>query len=99
MSTELTNEDYHNFPLSDISDQTCDIWGQSCGERTNCQLYNTDLMRQYISWFPAACMAVSFLADIGVWWCVGDLQLYQEERSEAEMRDQHEMTSREVKNN
>ena len=53
-------------------------------------------MRQYISWFPAACMAVSFLADIGVWWCVGELQLYQEEDSEAEAGDEIEMRRREV---
>ena len=71
------------------------MWGQSCGETTNCQLYNTDRMRQYISWFPAACMAVSFLADIGVWWCVGELQLYQEEDSQAEPGDQIQMTRQE----
>ena len=50
-------------------------------------------MRQYITWFPAACMAVSFLADIGVWGSVGDLQLYQEEHGQAEMRDEHQMSN------
>ena len=64
------------------SDQTCDKWGESCGELTNCQLYNTDLMRQYISWFPAACLALSLMADVGIWWCVGDLQLYQDQQQE-----------------
>ena len=54
-------------------------------------------MRQYVSWFPAACMALSFLADIGVWWCVGDLQLYQEEeQSQAEIGDQQQMKSLEI---
>ena len=29
-------------------------------------------------WFTAACLFVSFLCDVGVWRCVGDLRLYQE---------------------
>ena len=71
-----------NITEQNTSDQTCLEWGESCGELTNCQLYDTDLMRQYISWFPAACLTLSFLADLGVWWFVGDLQLYQEEQDE-----------------
>ena len=67
------------------------MWGETCGEMTNCQLYNTDKMRQYISWFPAACLAISFLADVGVWLSVGNLQLYQDDQEEEEKEEKGDM--------
>ena len=86
---------HDNILMRLTSDQTCDIWGEVCGEATNCQLYNTDKMRQFISWVPAACLFISFLADVGVWWWVGDLELYQEEHL-GEDREELEMTSQEL---
>lgn len=65
-----------------LIDNACIIWGSSCGEETNCQLYDTDAMRNYMCWFTAACLFVSFLFDIGVWRSSGDLQLYQEHQGE-----------------
>eukprot|EP00092_Neocalanus_flemingeri_P008381 GFUD01009037.1.p1 GENE.GFUD01009037.1~~GFUD01009037.1.p1 ORF type:complete len:657 (+),score=126.71 GFUD01009037.1:144-2114(+) len=75
-----------------IMDNACSIWGSSCGEQTNCQLYDTDAMRNYMCWFTAACLFVSFLCDIGMWRCVGDLQLYEEHNAEGKVELQEMKT-------
>jgi hypothetical protein len=62
-----------------LIDNACTIWGSSCGEETNCLLYDTDAMRNTICWFTAACLFVSFLFDVLVWRFSDGLQLYQEE--------------------
>ena len=71
--------------LHSSSDNACTIWGSSCGEETNCLLYDTDAMRNYMCWFTAACLFVSFLFDVGVWRSAGGLQLYQEEQGDMEL--------------
>jgi len=68
-----------------IIDNACTIWGVSCGEETNCQLYDTDAMRNYMCWFTAACLFLSFWGDVGVWMFSGDLELYEEEKQEGKM--------------
>jgi sodium-independent organic anion transporter len=60
-------------------DGACTVWGFSCGERTNCLIYNTDQMRQYMCGLTAGCIALSTLFDVGVWYHVGDLQIWEEE--------------------
>ena len=77
-----------------LTDRSCDLWGEECGETTNCLLYDTDKMRQSITILPAACLAISFLADFGVWRCVGDLQLYQDDQIDQQDTNNLEMTSK-----
>ena len=60
-------------------DSTCLQWGEVCGERTNCQLYDTDQLRKLMSWVTSAAIFVSTLCDMFVWRHVGDLKLYDEE--------------------
>jgi len=67
-----------------LIDNTCTIWGSSCGEETNCLLYDTDAMRNTMCWFTATCLFVSFLFDVGVWRFSDGLQLYEEEEEAKE---------------
>ena len=62
-----------------ITDSTCLVWGEVCGELTNCQLYDTDRLRQLLSWVTSAAIFISTLCDVLVWRHVGELELYDEE--------------------
>ena len=64
------------------------MWGERCGEVTNCQLYDTDQLRKIMSWMTTVLMALSLLGDVMVWRHVGDLQLYQEDEDKTE-EDMH----------
>ena len=46
---------------------------------TNCQLYDTDMMRFLMSGATAVGMVLSLIGDVMVWRHVGDLELYQDE--------------------
>ena len=61
-----------------VTDSTCLVWGEVCGERTHCQLYDTDKMRQLLSWVTSAAIFLSTLCDVFVWRHVRDLKLYDE---------------------
>ena len=61
-----------------ITDSTCLVWGEVCGERTHCQLYDTDQLRQLMSWVTSAAIFLSTLCDVFVWRHVRDLKLYDE---------------------
>ena len=61
-----------------ITDSTCLVWVEVCGERTHCQLYDTDQLRQLMSWVTSAAIFLSTLCDVFVWRHVRDLKLYDE---------------------
>ena len=48
-------------------------------------------MRNYMSWFTVACFFVAMLFDIGVWKEVGNLQLYDEEETQENPKENIEM--------
>jgi len=62
-------------------DNSCIEWGSNCGEVTNCVLYNTDAMRHTLCYFVAACLVLATLADFGVWWNSGNIELFDEEEN------------------
>ena len=62
-----------------MMDNACLIWGENCGEATNCLLYNTDSMRYYMCGFTAACLGLATLCDVGVWWHADGLQIWDED--------------------
>ena len=65
-------------------DSACLVWGSKCKETTNCLLYDTDLMRYFMCGVTAACLAVSTIFDVGVWWHAGHLRIWDEEEEEEE---------------
>jgi len=70
-----------------IMDNTCLVWGQNCGETTNCLLYDTDSMRQTLTYFVAVCVFLATLADIGVWWNSRNIKIFDEEEDSTEEVD------------
>lgn len=59
-----------------IIDNTCVIWGQKCGERGDCQLYDKDLFRYYLNITSFAFTAIGVLFDLLVWYYGKNLVLY-----------------------
>jgi len=48
-------------------DSTCMVWGERCGEKTNCHWYDTDTQRFLFSWISAGGVFLSVISDILVW--------------------------------
>lgn len=59
-----------------IIDNTCMIWGQKCGHRGNCQLYDKELFRYYLNITSFGFTAVGVFFDILVWYYGKNLDLY-----------------------
>jgi len=57
-------------------DETCQIWGEKCGQVTNCLVYDTDKMRHYTVIFPILCITISLIFDFIVWYFVKDLEIF-----------------------
>ena len=71
-------------------DSACLIWGEQCNEeKTHCLLYDTDRMRYFMCGTTAACLAVSTLFDVGVWWNAGQLKIWDEDDAEAEEKEEN----------
>ena len=71
------------FVYGAILDSTCILWDTTkCGEQTHCLVYDTDAMRTWISFFPAAFVLLGTIADIGVWYYSKDMTIYDEESEE-----------------
>jgi organic anion transporter 5A len=66
-------------------DETCVVWGEKCGETTNCLVYDIDKMRVYMAIFPAISIAIAFIFDICVWYHAKDLQIYDEGQQKFEL--------------
>ena len=73
----LDQPQFHNSCIF-AADSTCLVWAEVCGERTHCQLYDTDQLRQLISWVTSAAILLSTLCDVCVWRHVTDLRLYDD---------------------
>ena len=63
------------------------MWGQNCGETTNCLLYNTDTMRNTLCYFVVTCILLATLADIGVWWNCKNINIFDKEEDSSEVED------------
>jgi len=61
-----------------IMDNACMVWGENCGETTNCLLYDTDAMRKTLCFFVAVCVLLATMADVGVWWNSKSIQIFDE---------------------
>ena len=59
------------------------VWGQNCGETTNCLLYDTDAMRHTLCYFVAVCILLATFSDIGVWWNCKNIEIFDEEKDES----------------
>ena len=78
-----------------LIDQSCTLWDTHCGRQRNCLVYDTDLMRQLINGFTAACMLGATCCDFAVFVLGRNLKLYEQKGSrEEEGYDSQEMNGR-----
>ena len=50
--------------VANIMDNSCQVWGNNCGETTNCILYDTDAMRKTLCYFVSVCLALATLGAV-----------------------------------
>jgi len=74
-----------------IIDGACKVWGDNCGERTNCQLYDTDRLRETLHYTVGVCILLATLCDFGVWWNSKEVSIFGEEEEKEEEKDDKPM--------
>ncbi|VVC39928.1 Organic anion transporter polypeptide OATP,Kazal domain,Major facilitator superfamily domain [Cinara cedri] len=65
-----------------IVDATCIVWGGKCGNDGNCWLYDGKRMNYYLNFTSAGFLVIGTLLDIGVWYHVKDLKIYDDDENE-----------------
>ena len=61
-----------------FSDKHCTLWGSQGGLRTNCLLYDTDLMRSTLFTYVGIFLLLSTFMDFGVWYYCADINIFDE---------------------
>lgn len=69
-----------------ILDKTCLVWGKTCTGKGNCWLYDGETLRYLLNLTAAVFVAVGTLFDVGVWYYVKDLKIFDEEVKQEEIK-------------
>ncbi|CAD7015022.1 unnamed protein product [Ceratitis capitata] len=81
-----------------VLDRICLVWGKTCTNKGNCWLYDPESLRYTLNITASVFVAIGALFDWGVWYYVKDLQIFDEEVKEVEMKIvQHEEEVNSVK--
>ncbi|XP_032662580.1 solute carrier organic anion transporter family member 74D-like [Odontomachus brunneus] len=62
-----------------ILDKTCLVWGKTCSGTGNCWLYNGETLRYLLNFTAASFVTIGTLFDVGVWYYVKDVKIFDEE--------------------
>ncbi|XP_035719579.1 solute carrier organic anion transporter family member 74D-like [Vespa mandarinia] len=62
-----------------ILDKTCLVWGKTYTGTGNCWLYNGEALRYLLNFTAASFVIIGTLFDIGVWYYVKDVKIFDEE--------------------
>ncbi|XP_023288345.1 solute carrier organic anion transporter family member 2A1-like [Orussus abietinus] len=62
-----------------ILDKTCLVWGKTCTGTGNCWLYNGESLRYLLNFTAASFVTIGTLCDIGVWYYVKNVKIFDEE--------------------
>lgn len=62
-----------------ILDKTCLVWGKTCTGTGNCWLYDVESLRYIMNLTAAAFVTIGTLFDVGVWYSVKDLKIYDDD--------------------
>ncbi|CAB3387511.1 Hypothetical predicted protein [Cloeon dipterum] len=65
-----------------IIDSTCVVWGKTCTRKGNCWLYEGESMRYIMNFTAAVFVAIGTLFDVGTWYYVKNLQIFEANRDE-----------------
>ncbi|XP_015376855.1 PREDICTED: solute carrier organic anion transporter family member 4C1-like [Diuraphis noxia] len=66
----------------EIGHATCMVWGGNCGTEGNCWLYDGKRLKYYLNFTGASFLLIGTILDIGVWYHVKDLKIYDDSRDE-----------------
>ncbi|XP_018326966.1 solute carrier organic anion transporter family member 5A1 [Agrilus planipennis] len=72
-----------------ILDKACLVWGKTCTGTGNCWLYNGEILRYRMNFTAASFVTIGTIFDLGVWYFVKDLKIFDEE-VELELKDINE---------
>lgn len=72
-----------------LLDSACLVWGESCGERGNCWLYDGQTLRYLLNFTAAGFLVAGTLLDVGVWYHVKGLQIYDDDCHEKQRGGPH----------
>ena len=77
-----------------VVDAACTVWGERCGERTNCLVYDSDSLRVNLGLMATAAMVLATACDFAIWLVIGDLDLYDEgeEKKDGERDDEQRVS-------
>ncbi|XP_049940041.1 solute carrier organic anion transporter family member 74D-like [Schistocerca serialis cubense] len=73
-----------------LLDSACLVWGESCGERGSCWLYDGKTLRYLLNFTAAGFLIAGTLLDVGVWYHVKGLQIYDEDYHEKKRSKSHQ---------
>ena len=70
-----------------LLDKSCILWGKTCTGTGNCWLYDGETLRFLMNLIPAAFVFVGTLCDVGVWYFVKNIKIFDDEDEELELQE------------
>lgn len=70
-----------------IIDTTCTLWGKTCSGTGNCWVYDGEQLRFALNLSAALLTLLGTLCDVGVWYLVKDLIIFDEHRMRVSCND------------
>lgn len=70
-----------------VLDKSCILWGKTCTGKGNCWLYDSESLRYKVNLYASLFVAVGTVLDLGVWYFVKDLQIFDEKVKENELAE------------
>ncbi|XP_058460413.1 solute carrier organic anion transporter family member 74D-like [Malaya genurostris] len=62
-----------------VLDSTCLVWGKTCSGQGNCWLYDGESLRYLLNYTAAAFVLLGTTLDLGVWYYVKDLEIFNDD--------------------
>ncbi|XP_055379740.1 solute carrier organic anion transporter family member 74D-like isoform X2 [Condylostylus longicornis] len=70
-----------------VLDSLCLVWGKTCSTKGNCWYYNAESLRYKLNLIASVFVTIGTLFDVGVWYYVKDLKIFDIEVKETELKD------------
>lgn len=70
-----------------VLDKLCLVWGKTCSSKGNCWLYDAESLRYILNFIASVFVSIGTLFDVGVWYYVKDLKIFDEEIKETELQE------------
>lgn len=70
-----------------VLDKLCLVWGKTCTSKGNCWLYDAQALRYNMNIIASSFVFIGTIFDVGVWYFVKDLKIFDEEVKEEELQE------------